>query len=243
MTIGILHDIQLDSGKSTPLYLQLAGKLELNICSGRAKANDVLPPERLLSQLLKISRFTTRRAIEVLCERGILTRRQGAGTYVNAGSPRLLTRLSGFTEEARQRGVMPGSLWLSREVVAASKIECRELDLPPHSLVARLVRLRTVDGAAVAIEQTTIPARHVPDVYAISGSLYEYLANRNAVPVRARQHIRAINANLEQARLTNIAPGDAMLHTVRVAYLENGTAVEMTQSYFRSDSHEYVTVI
>jgi GntR family transcriptional regulator len=58
--------------------------------------------------------------------------------------------------------------------------------------------------------------------------------------MRALQHIRAVNANAEQARLANIPPGEAMLHITRVSYLENGAAVELTHSYCRSDYYEFV---
>jgi GntR family transcriptional regulator len=58
--------------------------------------------------------------------------------------------------------------------------------------------------------------------------------------MRALQHIRAVNANAEQARLANIQPGVAMLHITRVSYLENGAAVELTHSYCRSDYYEFV---
>lgn len=240
---NILHEVRLDANKSTPLYLQLAGKLEMNICSGLAGANDMLPPERLLSKALNISRFTARKAIEVLCERGFLTRRQGAGTFINADAPRLLSRLTSFSEEARQRGCKPGSIWLSREISFATRGECRQMSLAPHTLVARLKRLRTMDGVVVAFEHSVLPARHVPDLYAVSTSLYDYLAGRGAVPRRARQHIRAVNAVPEQAQLLGVEAGDALLHTMRVACLDDGEAVELTYSFFRNDCFDFVAVL
>ena len=60
------------------------------------------------------------------------------------------------------------------------------------------------------------------------------------VPMRALQHIRAVNASVEQARLANIPAGAAMLHITRVSYLDNGAAVELTHSYCRSDYYEFV---
>ena len=74
----------------------------------------------------------------------------------------------------------------------------------------------------------------------MTDSLYGYLEANGTVPMRALQHIRAINANTEQARLANIAPGTAMLHITRVSYLENGAAVELTHSFCRSDYYEFV---
>jgi len=52
-----------------------------------------------------------------------------------------------------------------------------------------------------------------------------------------------VNANAEQARLTGIESGAAMLHLKRIGYLENGTAIELTHAYFRSDSYAFVAVL
>ena len=101
-------------------------------------------------------------------------------------------------------------------------------------------RLRTADEVVMAIETSTIPALYMPDPANVSGSLYGYLEATGNVPMRALQHIRAINANAEQARLANIAPGTAMLHITRVSYLESGAAVELTHSFCRSDYYEFV---
>ena len=100
----------------------------------------------------------------------------------------------------------------------------------------------TRDGVDVvmAIETSAIPAIHLPDPYAVTESLYGYLEARGAVPVRALQHIRAVNASAEQARLAGIEEGRAMLHITRVSYLENGAPVELTHSFCRSDYYEFV---
>jgi GntR family transcriptional regulator len=80
----------------------------------------------------------------------------------------------------------------------------------------------------------------MPDPRAVDDSLYGYLEARGATPVRALQHIKAINASEEQARLAGLEPGAAMLHITRVSYLENGAPVELTHSYCRSDYYEFV---
>ncbi len=232
-----------DSSISTPLYLQLASKLTVSIHSGLWRPNEALPAERILSEALEVSRFTARKAIEILCERGILQRRHGSGTYVNAALARPLSRLTSFSDEARQRGMEPGSQWLAREIGIAVKDECRALGLRANSPVSRLRRLRTADADVVAIENTTIPARFLPDPGAINDSLYGYLADQQAQPARARQHIQAINASEEQARLANIEPGAAMLYIRRIAYSASGAAVELTHSYFRSDCYDFVAVL
>ena len=238
-----LQELKPDAGSATPLYLQLAGKLAVGIHGGLWQPNEALPAERVLSEELRISRFTARRALDVLCERGILTRRHGSGTYVNPNLPRPLSQLTNFSEELRQRGFEPGSQWISRTVTLADKEETRALALPPHSMVVRLKRLRTADGAVVAVENSSIPAAYVADPHLIGESLYGYLTPLGLRPVRARQHIRAINANAEQALQVQVEPGAAMLHIKRIGYLADGTPIELTHSHLRSDRYDFVAVL
>ncbi|MES2152739.1 MAG: GntR family transcriptional regulator [Pseudomonadota bacterium] len=235
-----LSDFRPDADSVTPLYMQLANKLSAGITSGDWRANEALPSERMLSDMLDISRVTARKAIDMLCERGMLTRRRGSGTYITPKLEQPLSRLTSFSEELSQRGFTAGSRWLQREIGVAAPLELLSLGLSPNMPVVRLKRLRTADDVVMAIETTTIPASYMPDPHGVTDSLYGYLEARGAVPMRALQHIRAVNASGEQARLAGLAPGAAMLHITRVSYLESGAAVELTHSYCRSDYYEFV---
>lgn len=232
-----------DANNGTPLYIQVANKLSNGIASGDWRANEALPSERTLSDILAISRVTARKAIDMLCERGMLTRRRGSGTYITPKLEQPLSRLTSFSEELEQRGFKAGSRWLARDVNMATPLEVLSLGLSPNMPVARLKRLRTADNVVMAIETSTIPTVYMPDPHGVTNSLYDYLEQRGASPARALQHIRAVNASEEQARLAGIAPGAAMLHITRVSYLENGAAVELTHSYCRSDYYEYVAEV
>ena len=224
----------------TPLYLQLANMLSDGIAGGEWRANQALPSERVLSDMVAVSRVTARKAINMLCERGKLTRKRGSGTYITPKLEQPLSRLTSFSEELRQRGFTAGSRWLQRDIGTAAPLELLSLGLSPHMPVARLRRLRTADEVVMAIETTTIPLQYMPDPQQVNDSLYGYLEARGAIPMRALQHIRAVNASAEQARLAQIKEGEAMLHITRVSYLDNGAAVELTHSYCRSDYYEFV---
>ena len=235
-----LSDFRPDADSGTPLYMQLANKLSAGIASGDWRPNEALPSERMLSDMLDISRVTARKAIDMLCDRGMLTRRRGSGTYITPKLEQPLSRLTSFSEELSQRGFAAGSRWLQREIGVAAPLELLSLGLSPNMPVVRLKRLRTADDVVMAIETTTIPAIYMPDPNSVTDSLYGYLESRGAIPMRALQHIRAVNASPEHARLAGLAAGAAMLHITRVSYLESGAAVELTHSYCRSDYYEFV---
>ena len=140
----------------------------------------------------------------------------------------------------RHRGFSPGSRWLSRETGVATAEEILALGLSPNTMVSRLKRLRTADNVVMAIESTTIPAVYMPNPKLVTDSLYGFLEAHNVMPVRALQHIRAVNATAEQARLADIKQGAAMLFITRVGYLPSGAAVELSHSYCRSDYYDFV---
>jgi GntR family transcriptional regulator len=238
--MSIQFHFKPDAGSPTPLYLQLADKLSDGISSGFWRHNEALPSERRLAEALGVARSTARCAIDLLCARGMVSRRRGSGCYVRFRFEQPLARLTNFSRELSARGFAPGSQWLSREIGPAKAEERRALDLRADEQVARLRRLRTADGVVMAIESSTLPARILPDPGAVAETLYGYLDVRGVMPVRVRQTIRAVNATAEQARLVGLAPGTAMLHVARVGYLDGGAAIELSHSWCRGDYYDFV---
>jgi hypothetical protein len=68
-----------------------------------------------------------RKAIDMLCERGMLTRKRGSGTYITPKLEQPLSRLTSFSEELRERGFTAGSRWLQRDIGIASPVELLSL--------------------------------------------------------------------------------------------------------------------
>ena len=68
---------------------KLARRIEEAILHSEFAPNERLPAERALALRWKISRSTVREALGLLVAKGLLTRRQGDGTYINDGAQRL----------------------------------------------------------------------------------------------------------------------------------------------------------
>lgn len=236
----LLATLQPDSNESTPLYLQLRASLAKAIREGVFQPSEALPSERDLCEALSISRITARKAIEALAAEGLIVRRQGSGNYISPRLEQPLLKLTGFTEELRQRGFQPSSLWIRRNLAVALPEEALALGLSPASEIARLERVRRADDVPMAFEVSALPAELVPNPEEITDSLYGYLEEHNAAPVRALQHIRAINAAPRHAELLSISPGHALLYITRVAYREDGRAIEYTQTFCRSDYYDLI---
>ena len=114
------------------------------------------------------------------------------------------------------------------------------LGLPTSARIVRLQRLRLADGIVMAYETTVLPQQVLPDPSHVDTSLYAYLALAGKAPVRALQHIRALNAEPRLAEMLEVPTGHALLFITRVGYLESGQPVELTHSYCRSDYYGFV---
>ncbi len=240
MRKSMIAALKPNSRDASPLYLQLARRLGDAVRKGRYQTHESLPSERLLSESLGVSRVTARKAIDQLVDQGLIVRRRGSGNYIAPHLEQPLSRLTSFSEELHQRGYTPSSRWLDRAVSAATADEQRSLGLSPRARVARLERLRLADGIAMAYEMSVLPLEVLPHPEAVENSLYEYLATIGKLPVRASQHIRALNSPVLLAGQLGVPVGQAVLFITRVAYLESGQAVELTHSYCHSDYYDFV---
>jgi GntR family transcriptional regulator len=233
-------NFKVDANDNSPLYMQVARKLVQDVRAGRYQVDQALPAERLLSEQLDVSRVTARKAIDQLVEQGLVVRRRGSGNYIAPRIEQPLSNLSSFSEQLQQRGYRPGSHWLKRSVVVASADEQLSLGLSTNTRVARLERLRLADDVVMAYEISVIPATVLPRPEGVGDSLYVHLAKTGHMPVRALQHIRAMNAPETLAGQLGIPVSQAVLFITRVGYLESGQPVELTHSYCRSDHYDFV---
>ncbi|TDR80546.1 GntR family transcriptional regulator [Paludibacterium purpuratum] len=232
--------LQLDESVNTPLYLQLARKLAEAINAGWWQADEALPSERSLCDALAISRVTARKALDILLEQGLISRRHGSGTFITPKLEQPLSRLNGFSEVLKAKGFKPESQWLSRVRTTPTTEEIIKLGLSPNAEVCRLKRKRLADGVVMAIEISTLPASCLPDPLRVDSSLYAHLDSTGHSVVRALQHVRAINATPELAELAGIPVGEAMLMMSRIGFDAANNAIELTDTYCRNDYYDFV---
>jgi GntR family transcriptional regulator len=224
-----------------PRYQALAQWLEDGVRAGRWNAHTPLPSERDLAALHGVSRVTARKALDTLVEQGLVQRRHGSGTYACPVLRDDLRTLTSFSDALRARGYSPDSHWLRRECCTASAEVAAALQLQDDAQVVVLERVRLADGVPIALECTVLPESVLGDLAALGNSLYDHLRARGQVVVRARQRIRAANANREQAKLLGQPDGQALLWVTRTGFGADGRPLEWTQSWLVSSHWDYLT--
>ena len=226
-----------------PRYVQLHRHIASAISSGALEADSQLPPERDLAELAQVSRVTVRQAVSQLVTEGLLEQRRGAGTFVRPQPQKMeqsLSALLSFTEYMRARGKASTSQIIRRGLYLPTPDEQMALGLPSGARVARVDRIRSADGVAIAVEFSSLPQDILPDPDAVQTSLYDVLRSTGLAPTRAVQRINAVNLGHEEARLLNLGEGTAVLRVDRTAYLPSGRPIEFTRGLYRSDIYDFV---
>ena len=233
----------LAEASRTPLYLRLQERIRDAIAAGSLKPLDALPGERDIAHAMSVSRVTVRKALAGLVNAGLLEQRQGSGTFVARKPPvveQALSRLTSFSEDMRRRGLATTTRWLARDISLPSTREAMHLALSPQERVCRLRRLRLADGTPLAIELATIPCKFLPSPEAVRQSLYAALESAGCRPVRALQRLTAANLGADDAALLDVAAGSAALAIERISYLSTNQPVEVTRSFYRGDTYDFV---
>ncbi|WP_294395425.1 GntR family transcriptional regulator [uncultured Sphingomonas sp.] len=230
----------LDVGQRGSLYRQLQDMLRRAIGDGLLRPEQALPAERDLANDFAVSRITVRKALDALVAEGLLTRRQGAGTFVTGRVEKQLAKLSSFSEDIAARGRVVRSEWLQRSQGPVSPDEALALGLSPGSPVYRLNRIRFSDDLPMAVEHATIPGFALDGAESVRDSLYAALEQRGYRPVRALQRLRVISFTAEESSLLDVRPGAAGLLIERRGFLDDGRVIEATRSYYRGDTYDFV---
>lgn len=77
-------NIPIDRTSGTPLYSQIAEALAALILDGALEPGTRLEDEVSMARRLEVSRPTARQALQRLVDRGLISRRRGAGTVVTS---------------------------------------------------------------------------------------------------------------------------------------------------------------
>jgi GntR family transcriptional regulator len=234
------QEIGGDDENPTPLYKRLLTGLRRAVETETIGADQSLPSERDLASSLGVSRITVRRALRELVEEGLLTQKQGAGTFVNSRVEQPLTQLTGFTKDMAARGMNSHTEWLDRSIGNATPDEALALDLPPGAPISRLYRIRYADGKAMCLEFAVLPRDILPDPLVVEESLYNELDKSGNRPTHATQRLRAELIEIEHARLLGVVTGSACLYIERRTSLPDGRVVEFVRSHYRGDSFDFI---
>jgi GntR family transcriptional regulator len=242
----VKHRIREDK---RPLYTQALEAIEKWIRVGHFKSGDRLPAESDLAEQLGITRPTLRRALGHLETRGLISRRQGIGTFVTlpakSGFMGGLERLESFHSLAREAGLTPEIVETEFEIVPAEEQIAAALSIEPGEDLIRFQIVHAVDGIRSIYLDDYFPTHifSLEEITANKDALLDYFKSGLEDPLSySRSEIFAIDADDVIASKLSIPEGKSVLHLVETHYTSTGSSLGMTFVYILSDHFRFYIV-
>lgn len=224
-----------------PLYRQLYVTLLNDINAGKWKYGERLPSERDLAEAYRVSRITTRQAVEALVKAGVVYREQGRGTFVaNLNSGQF--SFNSFTTDTLARGKTPSTRMIHFECKQASAEIARQLKCKEGDNYFDVARVRLADNIPVAIQTHHIVANHCPNLNAEEMehlSLFDVLRNTyGIVPAWTEPVIRLSYATAFEKEHLGVEISDPLVLVEATTYTEIFELIEWVATLYRSDGLE-----
>lgn len=212
-----------------PLYLQVRDMLVERITSGAWKPGSGISNEVDLSRELGVSVGTVRKALDVMEQEHLITRRQGRGTYVNDQTSDDLAQR--FSRICNREGTPLSSEVLKSEVklARASDDECDRLRLRPGDQVVRVRRVQASGGKRTMLEQIAMPEQRFPGLAAkaqIPPRIVALAQQYGVLLGGAQEKVMATRATASIAEALAIDVGTPLLELDRLVYAIDGKPVE-----------------
>lgn len=226
-------------------YGQLASQLLEAIRRGRHPLGSLLPTEMELCERYGVSRITVRAAIRELAQRGLVSRRAGVGTRVEAISQReRFVHAANSVEDFLQQLAGLTLRSISAQVLQADERQAADMGCAPGTKLLRMQALRMDRGdVPVCLSVHLVPADLAAAARLMngrSGSLATRVARAAGEPVgEIRQFIDARNLTAAEARLLHARRGEAALLSRRWYHGAGGRVLVYSHSLFAQGRYSY----
>lgn len=236
MMQGNIHPIFPDS--PVPLYSQLADLLRQRVLRGIWATGEKVPSLEALVEEFQVARVTVRQAIDILTREGLLLPQRGRGTFVTETiqterSLVLETSLQGLANAYRND---KPNLTLIEEAGVQLPTTNKEDKVAGAYQFMRRVHSRDEQSYCVAsiyIDQEIF--RLAPKRFR-KETVVPVLMDIAAVKIAsAKQTLRISTADVEIARLLDIAVGSPVAEVRRICLSPDGTVVYLGQITYRGD--------
>ncbi len=249
-------DFDLDPLSGTALYRQLADGLRALIIEGELSEGEPLPSERELRSKYGLARGTIRQALSLLKGEGLIETRRGQGAFV-AHRPKVIRSFSDrFARRYRDQG--EGAFIAEMREAGISEATVDSIVIEPRTIPPRDVaeRLGLASNARVVKRSRRYLALGEPLQKAVSwipldlakntlimqadtgpGGIYARLEERGIRLERFVEEIASRMPSPQESHELRVRPGIPVFVITRVAYDQDGRAVEVCETVARSDRY------
>jgi GntR family transcriptional regulator len=233
-----------------PRYMQVAEDLRSSIANGRYGPGSQLPTENDLCDIYKVSRFTVREALRTMQEDGLISRKRGSGTIVEAhGGPRKLRQKLSSVPDLLQYAADTTFDFKHTGVVTADDRLVRLLGCAPGSQWIEFVGVRRAANFERVMCHTEV---YLHERFSNSAALlrqtgdtiFRQLEKNYGIKIaRVSQEIQAVPAGKTEAKALKVDLHSPCLRIVRIYWDTSGEAVEYSVNIHPGDLFSYSMLI
>ena len=214
----------------------LRGRLRRDFANGGQ-----LPSEHLLAAELGVSRGTLRQGLAILQHEGLITRKQGAGTFARPdveGIPARIDFAYEFTELIRAAGYEPDVQTLEIGPACASEAAVQRLDIKLGDPMLHIRKLFLASGTPAIYVDEVLPISVIGDEYdpeELKRPIWHFLARHCNHPIKyVLSELLPALADDELAELLALQSGSPLLKFMEVFYDARNDPVALADIYFNA---------
>lgn len=233
-----------EMGETMNLDFVLANEIKYIMKERNLKEGDCLPSERELCAAFNVQRLTIRSALHLLEEEGLIYSKPKSGYYVN--KPRIVVdakNIASLTNELFMVSNDVETKLISFEKIEAGKTMIDFLKLPIGTPVYVIKRQRIVDGEAVCVSVSYIPAERCRDLEKFdleNHSLYKIINEEYKIQLKkSEQYVDVIYPDNMISSLLGLKEQDRIIYQHGSVLDGEDNLIEYSESYMKPERFIY----
>lgn len=226
-------------------YQQIYKQIKEQILQEAYPTGSTLPTEMQLTQEFSASRDTIRKALQLLADDGLISKKQGSGSQVlkrdQIHFP--VSKLTSYQELVQASGLSSKTNVINLDNIIIDQTLSNLTGFPKGSRVWRVVRQRVVDNIASVLDIDYLHKDLVPKLSRemAEQSIYAYLENQLDLTIAAAaKEITIDQANDRDKILLDIGSDKHVVRIRSKVYLSDQRQFQFTESRHKLDKFTFV---
>ncbi len=242
-----MKNVTLDN-THIPLHYQIADYLEDMLKRGDLSHEKQVPPEEELAAIFGVSRTTIRHSLDHLLNKGLVTRKQGKGTFWTEDAKLLKQeKMAGINKQIFNISEKTTVRVLSKSSETGNDEACRFLGMPLESALTIFRRIRSAGGEPMSYTINYLPeqyGRPIEKHHLQRMTMLETLESIVKIKLGTIEHeVEITRATAEISKLLGIRVLEPVLTIKTSVFDKEKKPVEIVWTYFVENKYKFRVVL
>jgi GntR family transcriptional regulator len=233
---------QMEAKSNIPYYHSVAETLKRRIIDLEYEEGQIIPSEKELSKEFNVSNITIKKALSILANQYLVSRKRGVGTQViYQEKKRMPIKVSSnFRDLFQWQTNYPTETKTLDISLTTCSLRVRNiLGFKPNEQVLRIRRIRKSNKEIISYYVNYTLPHLMPKIAKNELEKDSFIKKFQEISkikiLKVEQQTEAIIADIDLSSILGTQFGDPILFIENIYYSSNDTPVELTHMFFRSD--------